>query len=155
MRGIFSRNDKSSRIEDIRRSRADCIKGIKASHHEMMRLSDPMDRNGWMYDSENNDAAFAAICDRAVYFDDPIQYAAFILDYVNAFHPFTDGNKRMSLLLAKKVLGNDGHLLDDSEEVYTFIMMIAQGRYTQSGIEDWLREYLTRRACGTLPDTQP
>jgi len=156
MRFLSSFNKQSkSKTEWIRSSRRDCVERIKGSHRRMMENSNTIDDGAWMYDLQINDAALSAICDRSDDFSDPIEYAAFIIDYVNAFHPFVDGNKRMSLLLAVQALGSEGYKLDNSPEVAQFIKDVASGLYDRAEIEAWLRSYLTRRACGKRPGALP
>lgn len=121
----------------------------------MMENSNTSEDSSWMNDAQVNDAALSAICDRSDDFSDPIEYAAFIIDYVNAFHPFVDGNKRMSLLLAVQALGPIGYKLDNSPEISQFIKDVASGRYDRTEIEAWLRDYLTRRAHGRHLDARP
>ena len=56
-------------------------------------------------------------------------------------HPFTDGNKRVALIVLLLFLDLHGWRLDVSEEeLYTLMLGLAAGDLGESGLSGWLEE---------------
>ena len=56
-------------------------------------------------------------------------------------HPFTDGNKRMSLLSITVFLGLNGYYLDAREEdAYQAMIDLATGKITEEDLADWIKK---------------
>lgn len=59
---------------------------------------------------------------------------------ISQYHPFHDGNKRMTLVALDVFLLENGYRLEASElEAYTTIMKLADGRLTETDLADWVQ----------------
>ena len=73
--------------------------------------------------------------------DPPALAAAYAFGLVTA-HPYRDGNKRIGFLAAVTFLGLNGWDFTAPEaEVVAHIVMLAEGRLTESQLADWMRSY--------------
>lgn len=67
-------------------------------------------------------------------------------------HPFVDGNKRTSLVVAETYLALNGATLEaDDAEVVAFWLEIAAGEVEEEAIAEWLRERLTYEVTPPRP----
>ena len=117
----------------------ECVEKIVRLHADIMA---GMNADGPVVFSMYSDSALQSICDRADMFDNAIDYAAFALDYINSFHPFVDGNKRVSLAVALKILEDGGYELEENKDLQTFILMIASGMLDRDRIARWLKDHV-------------
>lgn len=68
--------------------------------------------------------------------------AAAILESIVKNHPFSDGNKRTSYVLARLLLMNDKlDLYATEEEKYQFIISISTGSIDFESIKSWILKY--------------
>jgi death-on-curing protein len=73
---------------------------------------------------------------------EPFERAAFILHGLVTGHPFVQGNKRISFILASLSLLRTPeryHIESSGEEIDSFVREIAQGKKTKDDVETWLR----------------
>lgn len=57
-------------------------------------------------------------------------------------HPFVDGNKRVSFVVARVFLGMNGIAFDPPEaEAVVMVEGLASGAVTQPGFTDWMRKH--------------
>jgi len=67
--------------------------------------------------------------------------AALILHTIAVQHPFFDGNKRTALVVAEKVLDDEGYYLDaEAEEKVGLMLNIAEYKGSIKTIEKWIKE---------------
>lgn len=67
--------------------------------------------------------------------------AALILHTTAVQHPFFDGNKRTALVVAEKVLDDEGYYLDaEAEEKVGLMLNIAEYKGSIKTIEKWIKE---------------
>lgn len=83
-----------------------------------------------------------ATFDRKDLYPDFFTKAATLMESLIKNHPFIDGNKRTAITAAGVFLRRNGLLVDASqEEVYRFIMEMAEGRAGHEAAEGWLRAH--------------
>lgn len=67
--------------------------------------------------------------------------AALILHTIATQHPFFDGNKRTALVMAEKVLDDEGYYLDaEAKEKVGLMRNIAEYTSSSKAIEKWIKE---------------
>lgn len=67
--------------------------------------------------------------------------AALILHTIAVQHPFFDGNKRTALVVAEKLLDDEGYYLDaEAEEKVGLMLNIAEYKGSIKTIEKWIKE---------------
>ena len=65
---------------------------------------------------------------------------------INRDHPLSDGNKRLSWLVAKGFLALNGHDLsaDTVQEGNTFVRAVADGQRDLVDVVDWIERHTSR-----------
>jgi death on curing protein len=75
--------------------------------------------------------------------DDPAALAAAYAFVIARNHPFVDGNKRTSWVLARLFLAINKHTLAfDKENARRTMIALAAGELSEEELADWLREHL-------------
>ena len=78
--------------------------------------------------------------------NDPVEKSALIIYTLATLHPFMDGNKRTAFMAANNQFALYGYLIDTSnEEVYQFMLMVADNQKTLKDIKRWVRRYMRAR----------
>jgi len=76
--------------------------------------------------------------------DVPMLAAAYAFGLVQN-HPYRDGNKRIGFLAMVTFLGLNGYDFSVTEaEVVTEILALADGRVSEEGLADWIRQHTSR-----------
>ncbi len=75
--------------------------------------------------------------------EDPVRKAALVLHAIATRLPFADGNKRTAFMAANNQISQYGYLIKTSnEEVFQFVVLVADNQKTQKDVEKWIRRYL-------------
>jgi death on curing protein len=65
--------------------------------------------------------------------------------HVCSNHPFTDGNKRVALVLMDVFLQKNGwEIQATEEETYSMMMSLASGKLSKAQLSNWLKEHTAR-----------
>ena len=81
--------------------------------------------------------------------DDPAELAAAYAFGVARNHPFADGNKRTSWVLARLFLALNGHqLLFESADAIAAMLALAAGELSEAEMADWFRQRLAKTDSG-------
>lgn len=76
---------------------------------------------------------------------DVFDTASAYLFHIIRNHPFADGNKRTGLLCAVVFLGMNGVRADlDDESIESIVLMVAEGKTTESEVADFFRSHCGR-----------
>ena len=77
--------------------------------------------------------------------DDPAELAAAYAFGVARNHPFADGNKRTSWVLARLFLALNGHHLRfESADAVAAMLALAAGELSEAEMADWFRQRLAK-----------
>jgi death-on-curing protein len=81
--------------------------------------------------------------------DDPAELAAAYAFGVARNHPFADGNKRTSWVLARLFLALNGHQLRfESADAIAAMLALAAGELSEAEMADWFRQRLAKTDSG-------
>ena len=73
-----------------------------------------------------------------------VKKAAFLLYNIIVIHPFLNGNKRTAFGLAEAFLEANGYeLVSESKDAYEFLLGVASGRVSETGVEGWVARHLS------------
>lgn len=85
----------------------------------------------------------SAVFNVEVYKTIPEKAAAYLY-FINAWHPFVDGNKRVAYTATKIFLLMNGFdLLVDQDEAYQFCKEIASGKKSHELTTEWLSKFIS------------
>lgn len=112
--------------------------------HKIVLENDPQATPGYMQESMINGSMQRALT--KIYGYEPfvtvIDKAAALMYSINIFHPFTDGNKRTSLLAAYFFLLFNGYHLMITEDAVTLTLKIARREIRDEKIiANWLKQH--------------
>jgi death-on-curing protein len=77
--------------------------------------------------------------DKVDLYPNPVEKAAALIESILINHPFVDGNKRIGYVLMRLMLMKFGlDIIATEDEKYDFVIKIAEGKYHQNEIIDWI-----------------
>jgi death on curing protein len=76
-------------------------------------------------------------------YSNPVDKAAAIFESIVSNHPFVDGNKRISYVLMRLILLENGFdIVASQNEKFDFVIKAARGELTFDEIKNWIRGHL-------------
>jgi|GEM_PF-838185 len=108
--------------------------------HRAVILESREEREKGLENAMINVAALDGFCNHVDWEQDCFGKAALAIDYIVAFHPFAEGNKRTAFNVDIAILGKENFTVRDRESTYQFIRDVATYGIKKEMIEDWLKE---------------
>jgi len=74
--------------------------------------------------------------------EDVYGQAAFLLYSITTGHPFINGNKRTAFITTATFLRLNGYeLVVEEDEVFSFLLEVAQGKVSLSHVKSWIKQH--------------